>query len=257
MLKFVTFNIRCDYNQDKDNSFCFRKQEIEEKLEREQPDIICFQEVLPHVAIWLKETLRDYYVVGCGRSRELDGEQVAIAFKYKRFNMISMETFWLSPDCFLPGSRYAEQSECPRVCTELVLEDLSERKVFRVLNTHLDHLGAKARQLGLSQILRKLEEERYFAGIPVILAGDFNAEPESDEMEILREHKDYVNLTEGIGSTYHGFSSEEQEESIDYIYVRNGEKTGFSCTSVEKWKDRKGSVWLSDHYPVCVCLEWD
>ena len=257
MLKFVTFNIRCDYNQDKDNSFCFRKQEIEEKLEREQPDIICFQEVLPHVAIWLKETLRDYYVVGCGRSRELDGEQVAIAFKYKSFNMISMETFWLSPDCFLPGSRYAEQSECPRVCTELVLEDLSERKVFRVLNTHLDHLGEKARQLGLSQILRKLEEERYFAGIPVILAGDFNAEPESDEMEILREHKDYVNLTEGIGSTYHGFSSEEQEESIDYIYVRNGEKTGFSCTSVEKWKDRKGSVWLSDHYPVCVCLEWD
>ena len=126
MLKFVTFNIRCDYNQDKDNSFCFRKQEIEEKLEREQPDIICFQEVLPHVAIWLKETLRDYYVVGCGRSRELDGEQVAIAFKYKSFNMISMETFWLSPDCFLPGSRYAEQSECPRVCTELVLEDLSE-----------------------------------------------------------------------------------------------------------------------------------
>ena len=89
------------------------------------------------------------------------------------------------------------------------------------------------------------------------MAGDFNAEPESDEMEILREHKDYVNLTEGIGSTYHGFSSEEQEESIDYIYVRNGEKTGFSCTSVEKWKDRKGSVWLSDHYPVCVCLEWD
>ena len=61
----------------------------------------------------------------------------------------------------------------------------------------------------------------------MILAGDFNAEPESDEMEILREHKDYVNLTEGIGSTYHGFSSEEQEESIDYIYVRNGGKDWF------------------------------
>ncbi|AWY97080.1 hypothetical protein DQQ01_01710 [Blautia argi] len=237
--------------------FVFGNRKLRKSWSGSSRIFICFQEVLPHVAIWLKETLRDYYVVGCGRSRELDGEQVAIAFKYKSFNMISMETFWLSPDCFLPGSRYAEQSECPRVCTELVLEDLSERKVFRVLNTHLDHLGAKARQLGLSQILRKLEEERYFAGIPVILAGDFNAEPESDEMEILREHKDYVNLTEGIGSTYHGFSSEEQEESIDYIYVRNGEKTGFSCTSVEKWKDRKGSVWLSDHYPVCVCLEWD
>ena len=118
MLKFVTFNIRCDYNQDKDNSFCFRKQEIEEKLEREQPDIICFQEVLPHVAIWLKETLRDDYVVGCGRSRELDGEQVAIAFKYKSFNMISMETFWLSPDLLFCREVVMQNSQNVRGCVQ-------------------------------------------------------------------------------------------------------------------------------------------
>ncbi len=49
-MKIVTFNIRCDFGQDGGNNFCFRKPLILEKLRREAPDIICFQEVLPHVA---------------------------------------------------------------------------------------------------------------------------------------------------------------------------------------------------------------
>ena len=48
MLKLVTFNIRCDYDQDGANSFRFRKPVILKKLAEEKPDVICFQEVLPH-----------------------------------------------------------------------------------------------------------------------------------------------------------------------------------------------------------------
>ena len=128
MLKLVTFNIRCDYGQDGDNNFEYRKPFILEKLTAEQPDIICFQEVLPHVAIWLKENLADYYVIGCGRSETLEDEQLTIAFRKKRLNLISMETFWLSPTPCIPGSRYEEQSICPRVCTEAVLEDLPKSR---------------------------------------------------------------------------------------------------------------------------------
>ena len=47
MLKLVTFNIRCDYDQDGANSFRFRKPVILKKLAEEKPDVICFQEVLP------------------------------------------------------------------------------------------------------------------------------------------------------------------------------------------------------------------
>ncbi|MDA3732196.1 hypothetical protein PBV87_11945 [Niameybacter massiliensis] len=79
-MKFVTFNIRCDYNQDDNNSFCYRKPYILGKLKNESPDIICFQEVLPHVATWLKENLTDYYVLGCGRDENLEDEQTTIAF---------------------------------------------------------------------------------------------------------------------------------------------------------------------------------
>ena len=48
-LKIVTFNIRCDYGQDGPNQFCYRSGLVKRKIEAEQPDIICFQEVLPHV----------------------------------------------------------------------------------------------------------------------------------------------------------------------------------------------------------------
>ena len=48
-------------------------------------------------------------------------------------------------------------------------------------------------------------------------------------------------------------------ESIDYVYLHNSEKENvekLKCTTVEKWEDKEGNVWLSDHYPVCVNLEW-
>ena len=40
-------------------------------------------------------------------------------------------------------------------------------------------------------------------------------------------------------------------ERIDYIYAG----APFVCQSVEKWEDREGDVWLSDHYPICAVLE--
>ena len=49
-MKFVTFNIRTDKNQDGNNSFCYRKPLVLRTIAEQNPDIICFQEVLPHVA---------------------------------------------------------------------------------------------------------------------------------------------------------------------------------------------------------------
>ena len=240
MLKLVTFNIRCDYDQDGANSFRFRKPVILKKLAEEKPDVICFQEVLPHVAAWLKENLTEYTVIGCGRSETLE------------------ETFWLSPTPYVPASRYEEQSICPRVCTEVVLEDLQEKKVFRLCDIHLDHLGVQARTLGLSQILKKMDDAVLFANAPVILAGDFNAEPDGEEFAVMRERTDYVNYTEGIGITYHGFEPEDEPERIDYIYIKKAKEgyAGLTCRSVKKWEDRDKEVWLSDHYPICAELEW-
>ena len=253
MLKLVTFNIRCDYEQDGSNNFSCRKPLILEKLSKEKPDVICFQEVLPHVAAWIKETFPDYYVIGCGRSETLEDEQTTVAYRRNRLNMISMETFWLSETPYVPASRYSDQSICPRACTEVLFEDMAEKKVLRLFNFHLDHEGVRARKLGISQVLKKAAEEKLFPDAPVILTGDFNAAPDSEEMNVLKEWPEYRNLTEGIGITYHGFLPDAIPECIDYVYA----SSGLSCAGVEKWEDKKEGVWLSDHYPVCVRLEYD
>lgn len=251
-MKIATFNIRCDYGQDGDNNFRYRKPLILEKLAEEKPDIVCFQEVLPHVAVWLKEELKEYYVIGCGRSETLENEQVTIAYRKDSINLIQMETYWLSETPYVPASRYPDQSICPRVSTEALFEDYAAKKVFRVVNTHLDHEGKGAREQGLRQIMEKLEKASLFAQAPAIVTGDMNAEPDSPEMAVIQEYPDYKNMTEGIGITYHGYLRTESPCSIDYIFAK-----GFACTKVEKWEDRKDGVFLSDHYPVCAELSFE
>lgn len=253
-MKLVTFNIRCDFGQDKENCFSSRKKLIAAKIRKEQPDVICFQEVLPHVAVWLKENLEGYYVIGCGRDEKLGDEQVSVAYRRDTVNLISMDTFWLSGEPHVPGSRYDCQSICPRVCTGAVFSytgDPGKEYLFRLYNIHLDHLGGEARKLGLELILKRADQEPAFPGIPVILAGDFNAEPDSPELAVLERCSDFTNVTEGIGITYHGFEPEDTPERIDHIFAGRP----FVCQNVEKWEDRDGEVWLSDHYPICAVLE--
>ena len=249
-MKFVTFNIRCDHGQDGDNNFCYRKPLILKKIAAEQPEIICFQEVLPHVAQWLKENLTDYVVVGCGRGKNLDSEQMTVAFLRDKFNLAEMRTFWLSETPYVPGSRYAEQSDCPRTCTEVVLVENATGKPFRVINTHLDHVGVGARVLGLTQILRHIDGVQLFPDAPVILCGDFNAWPDGDEMKVFDNFDGYTNATDGIGITYHGYMKSDHPECIDYIFLRG--PVSFSGTV--KWTDVENGVYLSDHFPVCTEL---
>ena len=248
MMKVVTFNIRGDFGVDGQNDFCHRKPLILRKLSQEKPDIIGFQEVLPHVAAWMRQALPEYDVVGCGREKDLTGEQMTVIFRRDKFQLISMQTFWLSPTPNVPGSRYAEQSRCPRTTTELVLREAETGKVFRVVNTHLDHEGTLARQLGLAQLLRHLEALDFLPDAPVILMGDFNAAPDSQELQIISQHPDYTNAAMDMGVTFHGFMTAEAAGQIDYIFI----KGGIRAVRAEKWTDEQNGVYLSDHYPVCA-----
>lgn len=250
-MKIVTFNLRCDNEADGCNSFQNRKELVRKKLKQEMPDIICFQEVLPHMAQWLSENLPDYELIGCGREKDFSGEQVSIGLRKNKFSLISMETYWLSPTPFLPGSRYADQSEFPRICIELVLK--MEEQVFRLINTHLDHRGKNARKLAVEQIVSKIEKEEFLPDIPVVLAGDFNGEPDSEERKLLKSET-WDHLTKDMGYTFHGFTEAEIPQSIDGIYLCQKGKILFLPDKVEKWEDREGKIWLSDHYPVCVYL---
>ena len=250
-VKFVTFNLRCDRPQDGVNRFAGRQPLILRTLGREKPDVICFQEVEPHMAAWLRQSLPDYCAVGCGRGVKFDSEQMTVAFRKEAFQLLELHTFWLSETPDVPGSRYPGQSSCPRICTEAVLMEAGGR-VFRVFNTHLDHVGGEARERGLAQILRRAEQDGPFTGTPMILAGDFNAEPDSAEMALLETYPGLTNATRTIGATYHGYGKADPPEQIDYIVLRGAVR----CERVGRWTDADRGVYLSDHYPVCAELRW-
>ena len=251
-MKFVTFNLRCDRQQDGENRFLYRQPLILRVIGREKPDIICFQEVEPHMAAWLSKSLADYYVIGCGRSADLSSEQMTVAFLKDRYRLLEMHTFWLSETPLVPGSRYPGQSSNPRICTDAVLMEEESGRKFRVLNTHLDHVGKEARERGLRQILSYAASTGFLPGAPMILAGDFNAEPDSEEMRPIRDDPCLTDTTYRIGPTYHGYGKADPGEQIDYIVLRGALK----CTSVEKWTDEENGVYLSDHYPVCAEIVW-
>lgn len=252
-MKFVTFNIRCDYEQDGIQNFCHRKNIIEKKIKKEQPDIICFQEVLPHVALWLKETFTDYYVVGCGRDKEYRDEQAAVAYKKDCYNLMEMQTFWLSPTPDIPGSRYENQSECPRTCTVVTLEEIYANQVVRICNTHLDHIGSEARKLGLEQILSTLDSMKSFGTPPIILTGDFNAFPSDEEMKVINQRKDFIDVTEMLSGTFHDYGTLENTEKIDYIFAQ----MPLIGKNAVLWRDCENGIYLSDHYPVSVEMYTD
>lgn len=252
MFKYVTFNIRYDCERDGCNQFEYRQPLICRAIQEEKPDIIGFQEVMVHMVAWLKENLTDYYVIGCGRNKGLGGEQMSIAFRKDKYDLIEMRTFWLSETPFQSGSKYSD-SACPRTCTEAVFVELESKRVLRVLNTHLDYIGHLARMESIKQIMRHVNGLTLFPDAPIILAGDFNAYPEDEELELMGKMPGFKNVTEGIGTTFHGFMQAEKPGHIDYIFVRGL----LDCLRVKKWDMyEENGVYISDHYPVCAELEW-
>lgn len=250
-MKFATYNIRCDYGQDGKNNFDCRKPLLLRKIAAEQPDAIGFQEVLPHVQRWLRDNLTGYTVVGCGRDADFGGEAMTVAVRNETAQLLGLSTFWLSPEPFRPGSRYENQSNCPRICTVAELLVQGAPGPVRLYNTHLDHIGAEARRLGLTQVLRQMESDLCRLPMPALLMGDMNAVPGSPELAPAAEFPalGLSDLTAGIPITFHNYGLPGEDPcKIDYIYAT----PQFRAEKVERWMDEEDGVFLSDHYPVCA-----
>lgn len=250
-MKITTFNIRYDNKEDEKNSFSYRKNLIKQKILKISPDILCFQEVLPHVALWLENELKDYTIFSCGRDENLEDESLSIAIKKGMYNIVSINTRWLSNTPEIAGSRYENQSICPRIYTEILIKNIKTNNIFRIINMHLDHESQDARIKSSKQIISHIENITFFKNVYTILLGDFNATEDSEEVQTLTNYHKFIDFTKGLGGTFHNFSKDENIKKIDYII---GSKE-LVCTHKELWKDCINGVFLSDHYPVCIELD--
>lgn len=182
-LTALTYNIRYDNPGDGEDAWPKRRDFLAGQLRFHAPDIFGIQEGLHRQLEYLSEQLPAYTRVGVGRDDgKQGGEYSALFFLKKRFGLLASGTFWLSetPDTVSKGWDAA----LPRVCTFAHLHDSLSGKKLWVFNTHFDHIGKEARRRSAELILLKIKEKNT-ANEPVVLMGDFNAEPQEEPVAVL------------------------------------------------------------------------
>lgn len=255
-LKLMTYNIRLDVSSDGENAWPVRKDFFASQIQFYEPDIMGIQEAMPNQVIDIEKSLLQYSQVGLGREGEGKGESSNIFYKKEKFKVIETNTFWLSdtPDSISKGWDAA----CNRVCTFALLYEKDTDRKFWVFNTHLDHIGERARAKGLELILSKIDQFNIHH-YPVILMGDFNFEP--NDKTILGVKKQMYDAREVVTSmpfgpigTFNNFEfNKAVTKRIDYIFI--SKKSKLEVKKYAVLTDSKDLKYPSDHFPVYIELK--
>lgn len=255
----MSFNIRMDNKGDGDNQWTSRKDFACRLVHFYQPDLIGTQEVLHHQLMDMKQRLPDYGVAGVGREDGKEkGEYSAVFYKKGRFELLENNTFWLSEQPEAVGKK-GWDAACERVVTWAKLRDKLSGQVFYFFNTHFDHMGQVARHE--SALLLKGRVAEISGKYPVIVTGDFNAEPGSEVVQLLTDLSDSKHFADsrrmagfryGPEYSFHDYGRLPiaERKMIDYVFTRNIKKVLISAILT----DTEGVLFVSDHYPLLVSL---
>ncbi|MBQ7639336.1 MAG: endonuclease/exonuclease/phosphatase family protein [Clostridia bacterium] len=181
------------------------------------------------------------------RDKSVLSEGCPIFYNTSKFELIDKGSFWLSetPD---EVSKDWGAAFC-RVCSYVLLKQLSTGKELAVFNTHLDHVSENARINGIKLILERLEA---FGGYPCVIMGDFNCYESSETYKsatsLFDDAKYKAPVTE-TGATYQNFGRSLNNENLDYFMVS---KTGIEVLEYKIVDTVYNGVYPSDHYPVVL-----
>lgn len=252
-IKVMTFNLRIRVINDGKNYFDFRTDKIKCVIDSEQPDLIGFQEANDHMADWLKATLSNYVILGHGRNEHYKGEGTYVAYRKDRFELHGFREEWLSLFPNRPGSRFEglDQSSCPRVFSRADLIHKDSKAPFAFYNIHTDHKGEKVRLLECSFLMRDVVS----TSAPFVIAGDFNALPDSDSIRLILSTSSElgtVDATRFIRGSFHGFRGDVGANKIDYIFTNLPTDPHRSYGVAD---DDACGHYYSDHNALCAFVE--
>lgn len=257
-LKVMTYNIRYLNNSDPSpHTWAERIPAIKKLIEQEQPDIIGTQEVLYKQLLDLEENLPQYEWIGLGREGGSKGEYSAIFYNENRYTPLEYDHFWLSDTPNVIGSM-TWGNTIPRMVTWAKFLDKKTNQQFYVVNTHFDHRSANAREKSAELIKEKIKA--FNPKLPIVLTGDFNANPDSVPYQKLTSEGAFEDLfvtaeeriNEHLG-TFNGFRDPTgggPKNRIDWILA----KGNVTAHTVEILDYYKNGQFPSDHYPVMADL---
>src|SRR5574343_145727 len=260
-LNVLTFNIRLNTSSDGENAWPFRKDKAASQILFHQVHLLGVQEALHDQMVDLQQRLPSFKYAGVGRDDgKTAGEYSAVFYDTTRLIALQSATFWLSLTPEVPGSK-SWDAAITRIVTWVHFRDRKTKKDFYAFNTHFDHMGKVARAESARLLLKKVKD--IDGKKPVIVMGDFNAEPEAEPIQILVDPANSDKLINSIGlsktphygptGTFNGFKNAElSDQPIDHIFLKNGGKVWQHATLSQTWKGR----FSSDHFPVLATIEF-
>lgn len=252
-LRVMTFNVRLPLAQDGPNQWQFRRDFAAEVIARAKPDIVGTQELHKVQGDDLLARLPGYAWFGIDRRGGHGDEHMAIFYRHDRFRLLGLGDFWLSDTPSVPGSM-TWGHPLPRMVTWGLFETKADGRRFYVFNTHFAHRPEDGEARLKSARLIQQRIAALPPGVPVILVGDFNTEPDSAVHALLTEALTdaYIAapIKAGPEATFHAYQG-TGDRRIDWILSR-----GFVARRIETIADRRGELFPSDHFPVVAELAW-
>jgi endonuclease/exonuclease/phosphatase family metal-dependent hydrolase len=252
-IKVMSYNLRVDFGGDGENNWQFRREMLAAQVKSFAPDFIGTQEGQANQLAYLLVQLPGYGYFGLSRDNSDEiGEFSAILFNMSKYRVIKQSTFWLSETPEQKSKGWDAALE--RICTYALFEEVATGQKLYVFNTHLDHVGELARVNSVKLILQKIGELNT-EQLPVILTGDFNAEPKSETYKIVsRAMSDSKTASKaspvGPSGTFNGFKFDKPvTKRIDYIFTK-----GFDVLKYAVLNDSKDGRYPSDHLPVMALV---
>lgn len=260
-LTVMSFNVRYGTAKDGANHWDLRKDLCASRVTHFNPDLLGLQESLAFQNDFLLQKCPGYTAIGVGRD---DGKQAGefstLLVRTARFTVVDSGTFWLSETPDVAGSK-SWDSSLPRIATWARVQDKSAgNRPLLMINTHFDHKGDVARKEAAKVIRRFIT--RHAAGAAVIVTGDFNSAPGSEQYHTLTDlGTDGIRLLDGYADlhranpepnegTAHAFKDMPVTARIDWIL----HSPAFSVTSAVIDRHRAGAMFPSDHYAVVAVL---
>jgi len=241
----LSLNLRFGRADDGPNSWPFRKKAYPALLRAYPSDFYAFQEANDFQVDFLSEQLIGYGIIGERRPAP-DYWQSNVIYHHPRWRCLSHTHFYLSDTPDTPSQ--FKGSRWPRQCTMGTFQ--WRETVLTVINTHFDFdTGVQRRSAAL--IVGRLEKQLH--PYPALLAGDFNAVPQSDAYKVFTSSTSgFRNVFEGAAypGTYHGFGGAAEKEPIDWVLYRGP----LILERANVISDRYEGIYPSDHFPLIAAF---
>jgi endonuclease/exonuclease/phosphatase family metal-dependent hydrolase len=253
-LRVMTYNLRYKNNSDPSpHTWEERRPTIRQVINNEKPDIFGTQEAIYEQIKGLDEDLPQYEWIGEGREGGSKGEFMAVFYDKNKFSPIEYDHFWLSDTPDVIGST-SWGNTIPRMVTWVKFLDKKSGQPFYFVNTHFDHRSQEAREKSAALIVEKIKE--FNPELPILVTGDFNANPGTKPHQLLTAEGAFADLwntaetrvNEDLG-TFNGFNNPTgggPNNRIDWILS----KGNVTAKTIEIVDFQKNGQFPSDHYPV-------